>query len=201
MDSKWEVSNFSSLVQMSYKQINKKGIVGPVISVFVMVLIVSILAGLTFLFITGLKNNVTASSAYTGVTVANETGSLSATPYSLSGSSALGGRSFVISVATNATSGAIIPASNYTVSSTGVVTETAASVVDYATANYSYTYSYINAENDGAYLAVNGTEAAGSTVVNYLALIFLAIIFGAILTLVLRVILPYINLGQQAGGF
>ena len=99
----------------------KKGIIGPVISVFVMVLIVSILAGLTFLFVAQLKEEV--SNTATGGTAST------------------------------------------------------------------------------AYQAVNDTEAAGATVVNYLSLIFLAVIFGAILTLVLRIILPYINLGQQMGGF
>ena len=106
------------------KKINfKKGIIGPVISVFVMVLIISILAGLTFLFVAQLKAEV---------------------------------------LTTSATSGGV---------------------------------------NSTAYQAVNDTEAAGATVVNYLSLIFLAVIFGAILTLVLRIILPYINLGQSMGGF
>lgn len=97
----------------------KKGIMGPVISVFVLVLIVSILAGLTFLFVGQLKTQV-----------ANTAGATST-----------------------------------------------------------------------AYNATNATEAAGYTVVGYLPLIFLAIIFGAILTLVLKIILPYINLGQNMGGF
>ena len=98
----------------------KKSIMGPVISVFVMILVISILAGLTFLFVAQLKDQVYAT-----------------------------------------------------------------------TADYTST----------AYQAVNDTEAAGATVVGYLPLIFLAVIFGAILTLVLRIILPYINLGQQMGGF
>ena len=98
----------------------KKSIIGPVISVFVMVLIVSILAGLTFLFVAQLKAEVLSTTAD---------------------------------------------------------------------------------DDSTAYQAVNDTEAAGATVVNYLSLIFLAVIFGAILTLVLRIILPYINLGQQMGGF
>lgn len=97
----------------------KKGIMGPVISVFVMVLVISILAGLTFLFVAQLKTQI-ASTAGAG------------------------------SLAWNAT---------------------------------------------------NSTEAAGATVVGYLPLIFLAVIFGAILTLVLRIILPYVNLGNQLGGF
>jgi len=99
----------------------KKAVLGPVISVFVLVLIVSILAGLTFLFVAQLKTEVK--------------------------NTATGG------------------------------------------------------ENSTAFKAVNKTEDAGATVVNYLSLIFLAVIFGAILTLVLRIILPYINLGQNMGGF
>ena len=99
----------------------KKSIMGPIISVFVMVLVISILSGLTFLFVTQLKTNVE----------------------------------------------------------------------DTAT----------DGDNSTAYKAVNKTEAAGATVVNYLSLIFLAVIFGAILTLVLRIIMPYINLGQSMGGF
>jgi len=103
------------------KLITKKSIMGPVISVFVLVLIISILAGLTFLFVSQLKDQVSETA-------------------------------------------------------TGGV-------------------------NSTAYQAVNDTEAAGATIVGYLPLIFLAIIFGAILTLVLKIILPYINLGQNMGGF
>jgi hypothetical protein len=106
---------------MELKSLTKKSIMGPVISVFVMVLVISILAGLTFLFVSQLKTQVEATAD--------------------------GG------------------------------------------------------ENSTAYQAVNDTEAAGATVVGYLPLIFLALIFGAILTLVLKIILPYINLGNQMGGF
>ena len=103
------------------KLLQKKSIMGPIISVFVLVLIISILAGLTFLFVAQLKDQV-ESTVSDGV-------------------------------------------------------------------------------NSTAYQAVNDTEAAGATIVGYLPLIFLAIIFGAILTLVLKIIIPYINLGQNMGGF
>ncbi len=103
------------------KLITKKSIMGPVISVFVLVLIISILAGLTFLFVAQLKDQVKSTTT--------------------------------------------------------------------------------DGENSTAYQAVNDTEAAGATIIGYLPLIFLAIIFGAILTLVLKIILPYINLGQNMGGF
>ena len=54
-------------------------------------------------------------------------------------------------------------------------------------------------DNKTAYDAINDTEEAGTTIIDFLPILFLAIIFGAILTVVLRVILPFINLGQQAG--
>ena len=103
------------------KLLQKKSIMGPIISVFVLVLIISILAGLTFLFVAQLKDQVETTTT--------------------------------------------------------------------------------DGENSTAYQAVNDTEAAGATIVGYLPLIFLAIIFGAILTLVLKIIIPYINLGQNMGGF
>lgn len=102
---------------------SKKSIMGPIISVFVLILIISILAGLTFLFVAQLKTQILSST-------------------------------------TNGPN-----------------------------------------QNNTAYYAINQTEAAGVTVVGYLPLIFLAVIFGALLTLVLKIILPYINLGQSVGGF
>ena len=51
-----------------------------------------------------------------------------------------------------------------------------------------------------AYQAVNDTEQAGATVVDYLPLVFISLIFGAILSIVLRIILPYVNLGRTMGG-
>ena len=44
------------------------------------------------------------------------------------------------------------------------------------------------------------TEAAGANIVAYLPLIFLALIFGVILIIVLRVILPYINVTRGMDG-
>ena len=97
----------------------KKGVMNEVIGAFILLLVVSIIAGMTFLFLSTMKDKIE----------------------------------------------------------------------DTATHNTSST----------AYQAVNDTEEAGTTIVDFLPILFLAIIFGAILTVVLRVILPFINLGQQAG--
>lgn len=179
-------------------RIEKKGVIGPVISVFVMVLIISILSALTFLFVAALKTNVTDASATTSATVTNETGAyINETGYSLARNGVLGFRSPSITSVYNSSNATIVLSGNYTVSSTGVLTN--ASTTVWSGVNITYTYTYISEPT--AYEALNETEAAGTTVVGYLPLIFLAIIFGAILTLVLRIILPYINLGSQMGGF
>jgi len=102
----------------------KKGVMSEIIGVFILVLVISVLAGMTFLFTASLKSQV-----LTTVGAAN------------------GGA------------------------------------------------------NSTAYKAVNDTEASGATIINYLPLLFLAIIFGAILAVVLKIILPYINLGNQVSGF
>ena len=168
---------------------------GPIISVFVMVLVISILAGLTFLFVSSLKTQV-RTSVIESITVINQTGgTITSTPYRLTADSYA--VDFAVTRATNATSGLPIAVGNYTLSTDGYVTN--ASATQWSTVLFSYTYRSPSGTN--AYIAVNGTESAGATIVNYLPLIFLAVIFGALLTLVLRIILPYINLGNSVGGF
>ena len=175
-------------------RIEKKGVIGPVISVFVMVLVISILSGLTFLFVSALKTQVTDTTATASATVTNESGAyVNTTGYTLAEADALGFRGVVITkVWANVTDDVpvLLLSGNYTVSAAGVLTNVSIPInaTQWNNANVSYTYLYI--DEPTAYEAVNDTEAAGATVVGYLPLIFLAIIFGAILTLVLRIILP-----------
>ncbi len=178
----------------------KKSIMGPIISVFVMVLVIAILSGLTFLFVSQLKTQAMSSSDKSTFTVTNETGGfLNNSGFYLSRYNEPSFSSPTITNVINASNGLILASGNYSVSSTGLVRN--ASAVTFSTINISYTYSAIAGDSRNAYESINDTEAAGATVVGYLSLIFLAVIFGAILTLVLRIILPYINLGQNMGGF
>jgi len=182
------------------RAIEKKGVIGPVISVFVMVLIISILAGLTFLFVSELKTQVVDTSARESLTVTNETGAAT---------DIVNSSGFYVDEYTRLDfslssideiyqiNGTSLNSSQYVFNSVGLITN--GSLGTFSAVNVSYTASYIAEAT--AYEAVNDTEAAGATVVNYLSLIFLAVIFGAILTLVLRIILPYINLGKQMDGF
>ncbi|MFW9873024.1 MAG: hypothetical protein ACFFG0_07995 [Candidatus Thorarchaeota archaeon] len=56
-------------------------------------------------------------------------------------------------------------------------------------------------DNSTAYKAVNTTEAAGFNTTKFFSMLFLAMIFGAILLVLLKVILPYVNLGRQMEGW
>ena len=182
----------------------KKSIMGPIISVFVLVLIVSILAGLTFLFVASLKDTSLEVSERTALTVLIE--EISAADLwagvSVAGTSYLDANNFVLTGVLNATDDTDLLTTNATLTSSGLITNATALTDEYEDGfKVNYTLSYIAGDDSNSYLAINETENAGAGIVGYLPLIFLAIIFGAILTLVLRIILPYINLGQNMGGF
>ena len=183
---------------MKLKQ--KKSVMGPVISVFVMVLVISILAGLTFLFSAELKDTSIDVSSKTSLSVTNETGGfINSSGYTLATATALGFSNPSISSIVNRTDNSTLSSSLYTVDNDGLLTNaTAVVVIDDA---IGITYTYTRVLDEIAYKSINDTEDAGATIVGYLPLIFIALIFGAILTIVLKIILPYINLGQKVGGF
>jgi hypothetical protein len=187
-----------SINVLKNKMENKKSVMGQVISVFVMILVIAIMVGLTFLFITSLKDNVYDSSERETITVINETGLwINSTGAYLSSTvrDQLGFANPVGILAINGSS-KVVNAGNYSLSAEGYLTNLTALTWD--TVKLTYTYDRIS--NKNPYKSVNDTENAGATTVGYLPLIFLALIFGAILTLVLKLILPYINFGRQFGG-
>jgi hypothetical protein len=186
---------------------NKKAVMGQIISVFVLILVVAILAGLTFLFISSLKVNVASSAAATWTTSGEAdnilyhvalTNNESWAGYQLSAArNDPLSRGWSITDIYNATMHYGI--TNVTVNGSGyIVNSSTFRIVD---AGARVNYTYISAAGTPAYTAINSTENSGVTFVNYLPLIFLALIFGAILTLVLKIILPYINIGHTMGGF
>src|SRR3990167_2702374 len=177
---------------------NKKGVFGPVISMFMMVMIITIIAGMTFLFMSSLKDTTLDQMPSSNFYQRNETGWINTSIYRLNHSLALGFSDPVVVVASNA-SNVIITSGNFTVSSDGLIQNTSGNSNLYgAYINFSYTYNRITDLN--AYEKVNDTEDAGATVVDYLPLVFLALIFGVILTVVLKVILPYMNIGNKMDG-
>jgi len=173
----------------------KKGVMGEIIGVFVLILVISVLAGMTFLFTSQLKTQSKIKLADTAHAT-NEAGFINSSGYTLLNAS-LEDFSPTITSITNTTSGEVIPTGNYTLTGSTITNATA---TNFLSASINVTYRYTG--NYGtAYAAVNKTEIAGATIINYLPLLFLAIIFGAILAVVLKIILPYINLGNQVSGF
>lgn len=73
------------------------------------------------------------------ITVLNEAGHINGTTYTLDGASDIGATGYVIVTATNLTDDTTVPAGNYTVSASGVVSNLTAVV--YPTASFNYTYS------------------------------------------------------------
>ena len=178
----------------------KKGVMNEVIGAFILLLVVSIIAGMTFLFLSTMKDK-TADMDTEAYSVVNET---------LTSVDEIGEYvdtihepawgSFVLGIVTNATDAVVIDTGNYTSTSGGFINVTAdGGDGSFNGTNWNVSYTYVSAKDSTSYQAVNDTEEAGTTIVDFLPILFLAIIFGAILTVVLRVILPFINLGQQAG--
>jgi hypothetical protein len=179
---------------------------GEIISVFVMILVVAILAGLTFLFVAQLKAQSVEVSLNGNTSVTNESVTFSVTnvAQTLSSTRTNANCNAITYIANGTTTGASLALGNVTQTNCNVINTTGmglAGTGNNRTVYVSYIVQYTDPALPSAYGASNATEAAGYTIVGYLPLIFLALIFGAILTLVLKIILPFINLGQQVGGF
>ncbi len=93
---------------------------------------------------------------------------------------------------TNSSSGVVLSTGNYTMTNCLIKgTATSAYLGQDVNASYDYTYHTTGT----AYKAINDTEAAGMTVVTYLPLIILALIFSALIYLVFRMVVPFMSLG------
>ena len=178
---------------------NKKAVMGPVISIFVMILVISILAGLSFLFTTSLKTTSLESSNYATWSILNESFTPTTAGTYLTKYNLLGVTCSIQSI-WNGT-GPVLDAGNYTIDSNDGCLVYNLTTTNGYDGTWVINYNYSAVQDTNSYTAINDTEDAGSTIIGYLPLIFLALIFGAILTLVLKIILPYINLGERMGGF
>jgi hypothetical protein len=187
-------------------RVQKKSVMGEIISVFVMILVVSILAGLTFLFVGQLKTQSVGVSINADLNVVNESVTFSVTNVAqkLSSTRTNAICNAITYIANETVTGASLALGNITQTNCNVINTTGmglAGTGNNRTVYVSYNVDYTDPNLPSAYAATNATESAGYTVIGYLPLIFLAVIFGAILVLVLKIILPFINLGKQVGGF
>jgi len=176
---------------------------GQIISVFVLVLVISILAGLTFLFVGQLKSQVADTSTWASGSAWAENVTVNGDTYQLSNASSGIYYSFTTGTVVIYNFTKTLEAANYTVNSDGVIVNLTNPLTNGWEVGYdgwlaNYTYTYIS--DPTAHRAINDTESSGATIIGYLPLVFLALIFGAILTLVLKIILPFINLGDIFGG-
>ena len=179
----------------------KKGVMSEIIGVFILILVISVLAGMTFLFTNSLGATAYATDkiSLSGTSINESLGKATDAGITLTtGANNRDGVCGSVTKIMNTTGNYNIDLANIT--QTGCIVKNATTIVGTgATWQYSYPYTYNQMGTSSN--AINATEAAGATVVNYLPLLFLAIIFGAILAVVLRIILPYINLGNSVNGF
>lgn len=187
------------------KQQIKKGVMSELIGVFVLILVIAILAGITFLFTTNLYSQAeTASKVTNSATVVNET--LSSVTEKGVNLAVAGYREVICSAPSNVYNYSLavnetIASGNYTRTNCNIKFSEPTDAEGFNNSNWKVSYTYTYTTEGTASAAINATERAGASVTNYLPLLFLALIFGAILAVVLKVILPYINLGNQVGGF
>lgn len=189
------------------KTMIKKGVMSEVIGVFILILIIAVLAGMTFLFTSNLFTQAYASdkTAHSATSVNESLASPTTAGISLAvGANERDGECGTLISVINATGDFIITSSNWTQTGCTVVNTTNWVTTGGVRANWSatmlYTYPYTYNRMGSASDAINETETAGASVINYLPLLFLALIFGAVLAVVLKIILPYINLGNQVSG-
>lgn len=121
--------------------------------------------------------------------VVNESGSANLTGYTLSGASVFGFNSVSITTALNGSSGQVIPATNYTVSASGVVTN--ATALQYHLVNFSYSYSYYSAsETQTQNVLANTSNGIASffTAINPVYAILAVLVIILVLVVLVRVV-------------
>jgi hypothetical protein len=124
---------------------------------------------------------VNLSSGFSGtetVTVNNETGAINATGYTLSNSTACEFADVSITTATNATSGAVIAAGNYTVSTAGVVTNASAAI--WPNANFTYSYTWGSEACDASDSMIGEFDNYTSLIGLVGTIIFLGLVIGVL---------------------
>ncbi len=145
-------------------------------------MIVGILLGAAFFI---LDEFVTQARATDSVTVLEEVGYVNSTGYTLTGISAPGFNTPVITAIYN--DSITLTAGNYTVSAVGVVTN-ASAVNAWALESDNWNINYTYLRGGSAYVAINSTIVAMLTIPNLLGLIVLIAVIGIILAVVFNVI-------------
>lgn len=159
----------------------KKGQLGNLQGIIVVLILVGILLGAGFFILDEFLAQVNTNDA---VTVLEEAGHVNSTGYTLVGTSAPGFNTPVIVAIYNDT--LTLTAANYTVSSVGVVTN-ATEIIGYD-ADYLWSINYTYLRGGSSYIAINATSQAMLTIPELLGLIVLIAIIGVILAVIFNVI-------------
>ena len=165
--------------------INKKGQLGNLQGIILTLIIVGILIGAAFFILDEFLDQADNISA----SVNNESGAfVNTTGYTIDAVTDTGFNSPIVSsVFANVTGDAyLIPSSNYTLSSAGILTNNSAipNATEYNDANISYSYL----RGGSAFVGVNSTIIAMLTIPNLLGLVVLIAMIGIILAVVFNVI-------------
>ena len=172
---------------MKYKKVlkQKKGVAGleVLLSIISMLFMIGIIIMVFVIGGTKLEETVSTGDFLDSTTVANEVGAYSnETGYTLAGASSYNAESFAITGAWNETSGVAIALANFSVSSTGVVTN--ASILTYEAVNFSYTYNYLQDMSSAE--VINDTYTSLGSTTDWFPTF---IILGAMIVLVLLVVI------------
>jgi len=185
---------------------SKKGQLGSLQLIITTLMIVGILLGVAFLVLEEFKDNLdnevgTVTNEVVTVGDVQSPGRISSAIYNTNcfSSFATKNSTSIRLQVTNATSGAVIPASNYTYSSNGTIWYIGA--YDKIGANgtgWNVTYTY-NYGKDGCGGIVS-TITATTTITTWLTIIVILVIVGILLAIVFSV-LPSSGGGSSGGGF
>lgn len=153
---------------------NKRGVMGlDSAKSFILVLMVLGIIGFASLITFSNLSGTSVASDFAG-TVTNETGGfLNVSGYTLGKAGVAGFNTPAITQARNTSSGAVIGAGNYSVSSTGVVTNSTSTV--YTSVEFDYTYKYNGFDSIESNIS-NGTTSFFSNAGTWFALIAVVVI-------------------------
>lgn len=161
--------------------INKRGQFGSIQSIVFTLVIVGILISAGFLIMQEFfEQDSLVDTPVTGVI--DTLAFLNSTGYTLDGASDPGFNSPSITSMVNATTGGTIASGNYTVSSSGVVTNL--TYTNTGTVNITYSYD----KGEASYVAINDTIDAMTVIPNLLGIIILIVIVGIIIALVFNAV-------------
>jgi len=177
---------------------NKKAQIGTLQSIIVTLVVIGFLIGIGLLLLREFTTQIDEETAtitnetIAGITNSSTIGNYSDYNYTTTGINCY--NTFALSVMHNATSGVVVPTTNYSYDTNGKVWIVEPSGYNDQDVNISYTYKYGNEACGGVESTIEATE----TIPAWLTIVVLLLIVGILLAIVFRV-LPTAT-GKTGGG-